>query len=72
MQVTFLGCVFDENLSREPMSLKALIKISEKQEFSYRENEFLNQRSAESNAMLTSGDDLIMPALHGTLTSMKN
>ena len=54
------------------MSLKALIKISEKQEFSYRENEFLNQRSAESNTMLTSGDDLIMPALHGTLTSMKN
>ena len=40
-QVTYLGCVLDETLCGEPMTLKALNKINEKLKFLYRQNKFL-------------------------------
>ena len=40
-QVTYLGCVLDEPLCREPMALKALNKINGKPKFIYRKNKFL-------------------------------
>ena len=40
-QVTYLGCVLDETLSGEPMTLKALNKINGKLKFLYRKNKFL-------------------------------
>ena len=40
-QVTYLGCVLDETLSGEPMTLKALNKINAKLKFLYRKNKFL-------------------------------
>ena len=40
-QVTYLGCVLDETLCGEPMTLKALNKINGKLKFLYRKNKFL-------------------------------
>ena len=40
-QVTYLGCVLDETLRGEPMTLKALNKINGKLKFLYRRNKFL-------------------------------
>ena len=40
-QVTYLGCVLDETLCGEPMTLKALNKINGKLKFLYRKDKFL-------------------------------
>ena len=58
LQVTYLGCVLDETLSGKPMAIKALNKVNGKLKFLF----FLYFFSYI----------LIMPVLHGTLTSMKN
>ena len=71
-QVIYLGCVLDETLSGEPMALKALNKINGKLKFLYRKYKFLTPHYTECYAMLLSSHILIMPALHGTLTPMKN
>ena len=41
LQVTYLGCVLDETLSGEPMTLKALNKKNGQLKFFYRKNKFL-------------------------------
>ena len=41
LQVTYLGCTLDENLSRQPMALKTLNKINGKLKFQYRKKNFL-------------------------------
>ena len=71
-QVIILGCVLDENLRGEPMKLKALNKINGKLNFFYHKINFKHQHYAECYAMPLSSHILIMPALHDTLTSMKN
>ena len=40
LQVTYLGCVLDEILCGQPMTLKALNKINGKLKFIYRKNKF--------------------------------
>ena len=48
-QVTYLGCVLDELMSGESMTLKIVNKINEKLKFLYRKNKFL---TAELGGML--------------------
>ena len=40
--VTYLGCLLDETLSREPMALKVINKINNRLRFLYRKNNFLS------------------------------
>ena len=40
-QMTYLGCVMDETMSGEPMTLKVINKINGKLKFLYWENSFL-------------------------------
>ena len=42
-EVTYLGCVLDETMSREPMVLKVTNKINGKLKFFYRKNRFLSR-----------------------------
>ena len=55
-QVTYLGCVLDETLCREPMAFKALNKINEKPKFLYHKNKFLTPtlRRVLCNAIIQS------------------
>ena len=55
-QVTYLGCVLDETLCREPMAFKALNKINEKLKFLYHKNKFLTPtlRRVLCNAIIQS------------------
>ena len=41
LQVTYLGCVLNENLSGEPMALKALNKVNGEIRFLYTKNKFI-------------------------------
>ena len=58
------GCILDEILSGEPTALKRLNKINGKLKFLYLKKKFLTP--------FLSIHILIMPALHGTITSIKN
>ena len=40
-QVTYLGCVMDETMSGEPLTLKVINKIKRKSKFLYWKNSFL-------------------------------
>ena len=71
-QVIYLGCVLDETLCEEPMALKALNKTIGKLKFLYVKIRFQHQHYAECYAVPLPSHILIMPAVHGTLTSMKN
>ena len=42
--VTYLGCILNETLYREAVTLKALIKINRKLKFMHNKNEFLTPK----------------------------
>ena len=62
-EVTYLGCVLDETMSREPMALKITNKIYGKLNFFYRKNRFLSPglRRMLCNALIQSHCDYACP-----------
>ena len=44
LQVTYLGCMLDETMSGEPMTLKVINKINGKLKFLYGKNRFLSPK----------------------------
>ena len=69
-QVTYLGCVMDETMSREPMALKVINRINRKLKFLYQKNSFLTPglRRMLCNTLIQ--PHLVMHVLRGTLILM--
>ena len=69
-EVTYLGCVLDETMSREPMALKVITKMNGKLKFLYRKNRFLSPelRRMLCNALIQPHFDYACPAWYPNLT----
>ena len=68
-QVTYLGCILDETLCGEPMTLKVLTKINGKLKFLYPKNKFLTPTLCRMlcNAIIQSHFDYTCPAWYPNL-----
>ena len=69
-EVTYLGCVLDETMSGEPVTLKIINKINGKLKFLYRENRFLSTelRRMICNGLIQPHFDYTCPAWYPNLT----
>ena len=71
-QVTYLRYVSNETSSGELIALETLNKINEKLKFLYHKNKFLILTLSNILCMHSSSHILVIPALRGTLTLIKN
>ena len=70
-KVTDLGCMLEETISGEPMTLEVINKINGKLNFSLRKIDILQKHSADCSTIFFSYYTLIMPVQSGTLLLIK-
>ena len=69
-EVSYLGCVLDETMSGEPMTLKVINKTNGKSKFLYRKKRFLSPelRKILCNGLIHPHFDYACPAWYANLT----